>query len=136
MTFGVKHVIIPKCFIMLLTGFTGVICETNKDDCAGKDCYQGTCIDGVEQAFCLCPVGKMGSACDKGTSQRLWLLLLDTTKIGVKSCVFQITIVIILQLLLIYYFRLMHCYCNQLIAAFDRHCFRFYIKVPYSIAQQ
>ena len=80
---SVKHAIILKCFIkqmyLSLTGFTGVTCETNKDDCAGKECHQGTCIDGVEEAFCLCPVGKVGSACDKGTSQRLLSLLIESS---------------------------------------------------------
>ena len=57
--------------IFLHAGFTGVTCETNIDDCAGKDCHQGTCIDGVEEAFCHCPVGKVGPACDKGASCRV-----------------------------------------------------------------
>ena len=51
---------------LLQTGFTGVKCETNINDCTVKRCSQGTCIDGVEKAFCQCPVGKVGATCEKG----------------------------------------------------------------------
>jgi len=54
----------------LITGFTGDTCETNIDDCVYKECRHGTCIDGVQKAFCQCPVGKMGATCDKGK----WLI--------------------------------------------------------------
>ncbi|KAI0221250.1 hypothetical protein LSAT2_027365 [Lamellibrachia satsuma] len=62
---GTCHVEGGKAKCNCTQRFTGVTCETNKNDCFRKDCHEGTCIDGVEDAFCLCPVGKAGSACDK-----------------------------------------------------------------------
>ena len=37
----------------------------NIDDCGDRKCNGGECVDGVQTAFCRCPAGKMGPACDK-----------------------------------------------------------------------
>jgi len=50
-----------------------VTCETNINDCEGKDCGNGMCIDGVTKSFCQCPVGRIGSACNKGTCTQVYL---------------------------------------------------------------
>lgn len=41
---------------MTLTGFTGLDCEMNPDDCVRHQCQNGaTCLDGLGTYTCLCP---------------------------------------------------------------------------------
>lgn len=41
---------------MILTGFTGLDCEMNPDDCVRNQCQNGaTCRDGLGTYTCLCP---------------------------------------------------------------------------------
>lgn len=65
----------------LAAGFDGDNCENNMDDCAGVDCGQGECIDGVEQAFCKCPVGFTGLSCSKTTSRDLDLQMMASAEV-------------------------------------------------------
>ena len=60
---------------LLSIGFSGETCMTNIDDCIGKSCGNGKCIDGVAKAFCECPIGKIGSACNKGIANNLGSML-------------------------------------------------------------
>ena len=56
--------------LIFVSDFEGVICETSHNDCvdAGFGACQngGTCVDGIREYFCECPLGKTGPACDKG----------------------------------------------------------------------
>lgn len=41
---------------MILSGFTGLDCEMNPDDCVRHRCQNGaTCLDGLDTYTCLCP---------------------------------------------------------------------------------
>ena len=52
----------------ILTGYSGDLCEVDRDDCAATTCpATATCIDGVNQAFCRCPVGRAAPTCTTGT---------------------------------------------------------------------
>ena len=51
---------------LLVVGFTGDVCETNINDCEGRECNDGVCVDGINQAFCQCQTGKAGADCTKG----------------------------------------------------------------------
>lgn len=45
----------------ILTGWAGVECTTNLDDCIGNRCSEGsTCIDDVGYYTCKCPPGRVG----------------------------------------------------------------------------
>ncbi|VDI36495.1 Hypothetical predicted protein [Mytilus galloprovincialis] len=46
------------------TGWTGSCCSDNIDDCQGKSCNNGTCIDGVVSYNCSCDAGYTGATCD------------------------------------------------------------------------
>lgn len=65
---------------MILTGFTGLDCEINPDDCVRHQCQNGaTCLDGLGTYSCLCPKTWKGewfraslhssSACSRPPSQ-------------------------------------------------------------------
>ena len=42
-------------------GFTGLMCQTNIDDCVGVNCSgHGQCIDGMNNFTCLCQSGFTG----------------------------------------------------------------------------
>ncbi|CAN7992735.1 unnamed protein product, partial [Ixodes hexagonus] len=48
------------------TGFTGLHCEQNIDDCHPGLClHNGTCQDGVRDFSCLCPGGYEGRSCER-----------------------------------------------------------------------
>ena len=68
-------VLTAPCFVLSSTGFSGETCKTNIDDCIGKNCGNGKCIDGVGKAFCECPIGKIGSACNKGIPNNIGSML-------------------------------------------------------------
>ena len=52
----------------IFTGYSGDLCEVDRDDCAATTCpATATCIDGVNQAFCRCPVGRAAPTCTTGT---------------------------------------------------------------------
>lgn len=51
------------------SGFTGTLCETNIDDCAGNPCRNaGTCLDGINDFSCSCTLGFSGKDCSARTS--------------------------------------------------------------------
>ena len=48
------------------TGFTGVNCEVNIDDCKNVSCLNGgKCIDLINTYVCQCPVTHKGVHCEK-----------------------------------------------------------------------
>ena len=52
----------------IFTGYSGDLCEVDRDDCAATTCpATATCVDGVNQAFCRCPVGRAAPSCTTGT---------------------------------------------------------------------
>lgn len=43
-----------------VTGYTGILCETNIDDCQPNSCLNGApCVDGVNEFMCDCLAGKL-----------------------------------------------------------------------------
>ncbi|CAD5124522.1 DgyrCDS12800 [Dimorphilus gyrociliatus] len=46
-----------------LPGFSGKSCEINNDNCASTNCGDGICVDGQNEYFCRCPLGKTGLGC-------------------------------------------------------------------------
>ena len=52
----------------MFSGFTGDHCETEFNFCSGVNCNGGTCVNGADAAVCICPYGKEGDRCDKGTN--------------------------------------------------------------------
>ncbi|XP_014826970.1 PREDICTED: delta-like protein C, partial [Poecilia mexicana] len=51
------------------SGFTGTLCETNIDDCAGNPCRNaGTCLDGINDFSCSCTLGFSGKDCSVRSS--------------------------------------------------------------------
>lgn len=52
------------------SGFTGVRCEINVDECARNPCANGsTCIDRINDYTCTCPPGYTGRHCDRPTNR-------------------------------------------------------------------
>ena len=52
----------PHC--ACVQGFTGQFCETNIDDCASSPCLNnGTCVDGINNYYCLCQDKFMDKTC-------------------------------------------------------------------------
>lgn len=52
------------------SGFTGVRCEININECATNPCANGsTCVDGINSYTCACPSGYMGRHCDRPTDR-------------------------------------------------------------------
>lgn len=46
-------------------GFTGSYCQVNYDDCKDFECLNhGICVDGIADAWCLCPPGFVGKKFD------------------------------------------------------------------------
>lgn len=56
--------------VFLLTGFEGVNCEVNIDDCPGQLCQNGgKCIDGVNTYTCDCPPEWSGKYCNEDVDE-------------------------------------------------------------------
>lgn len=52
------------------SGFTGLRCEININECARNPCANGsTCIDRINDYTCTCPTGYTGRHCDKLTDR-------------------------------------------------------------------
>lgn len=49
---------------MTWTGFTGVLCEQNIDECDQGPCHYGVCKDGIATFSCECNPGYTGSICN------------------------------------------------------------------------
>lgn len=50
------------------SGFTGLRCESNINECARNPCANGsTCIDRINDYTCTCPPGYTGRHCDRPT---------------------------------------------------------------------
>ena len=47
--------LVPCCRCDCLSGYSGVSCEVNIDECASSPCNSGTCVDGVNKYTCVCP---------------------------------------------------------------------------------
>ena len=48
-----------------LSGFTGIQCEINIDDCSSNICMNNaSCIDGVHYYSCLCAENYTGTFCE------------------------------------------------------------------------
>lgn len=46
--------------------FSGDICENSDDNCGGVSCpATATCVDGIGDYFCECPLGKVGDDCNR-----------------------------------------------------------------------
>lgn len=46
------------------SGFTGILCQEDIDECKGVDCGQGVCVPGVGNYTCTCDSGWYGEFCD------------------------------------------------------------------------
>lgn len=52
------------------SGFAGLRCEINVDECARNPCANGsTCIDRINDYTCTCPPGYTGRHCDRHTNR-------------------------------------------------------------------
>lgn len=58
--------------LYFLSGFRGVNCEVNVDDCPGHKCMNGgTCVDGVNTYNCQCPPEWTGTRSFMKTTQSM-----------------------------------------------------------------
>jgi len=47
--------------VMVVSGFEGVYCQTDIDECASKPCQNGgVCVDKIAKFECHCPIGEPG----------------------------------------------------------------------------
>ena len=51
-----------------IDGYEGTFCEIDTNECAGVDCNNGTCIDGVNGFLCVCEDGYEGTFCEIDTN--------------------------------------------------------------------
>ncbi|WAR05343.1 FBP1-like protein [Mya arenaria] len=57
-------------FCQCLDGFSGLDCAVNVDECEGSLCPDNSvCVDGVNEATCVCHAGRVGENCDKDVFQ-------------------------------------------------------------------
>ncbi|XP_035824571.1 uncharacterized protein LOC101861248 [Aplysia californica] len=50
--------------------FTGKLCESHVNNCDTTACPPtATCIDGLDKAFCRCPLGNTGASCTEGVNE-------------------------------------------------------------------
>ena len=67
------------------TGFTGIDCEVNIDDCVNVTCQNnGRCIDEVNDYYCQCPVTHKGEHCEKSELLRCVNLLASVIRQNYK----------------------------------------------------
>ena len=45
------------------SGFTGLLCDENIDNCDPDPCHHGQCQDGIDSYTCICNPGYMGAIC-------------------------------------------------------------------------
>lgn len=50
--------------VMSSSGFTGLLCEENIDDCNPPPCHHGVCKDGIATFYCECNPGYTGAICN------------------------------------------------------------------------
>tara|TARA_B110000858_G_C17798179_1_gene473653 strand:- start:278 stop:2341 length:2064 start_codon:yes stop_codon:yes gene_type:complete len=73
------------------TGFTGMDCETNIDDCIGHVCTNsGTCADGVNSYTCACVTGYDGQYCENNIDDCVVSLNFPTLCFNGGTCVDRI----------------------------------------------
>lgn len=73
--------------LSFVSGYTGVNCETDIDDCVGNQCkYNSTCVDLVQGYRCECLPGYSGVRC----TDRLGML---TSRIAFDAISFVLFIV-------------------------------------------
>ena len=70
-------------------GFTGLMCQTNIDDCVGVNCSgNGQCVDGVNNFTCLCQSGFTGVLCSKNV-QDMKLAIFGLQCSHKSTCTYQ-----------------------------------------------
>ncbi|KAH3850646.1 hypothetical protein DPMN_093071, partial [Dreissena polymorpha] len=62
---GVCYVHLDEYFCLCPSGFNGINCEIDTDECRPAPCKNGaTCEDGVDMFICHCPAGYTGHLCE------------------------------------------------------------------------
>jgi hypothetical protein len=60
----------PSVVYVCASGFSGIQCQTNIDECASAPCANGgTCVDDINQFACLCPLGYSGLVCSTDVNE-------------------------------------------------------------------
>ncbi|XP_052269942.1 MAM and LDL-receptor class A domain-containing protein 1-like [Dreissena polymorpha] len=63
---GVCYVHLDEYFCLCPSGFNGINCEIDTDECRSSPCKNGApCEDGVDKFICHCPDGYTGHLCDR-----------------------------------------------------------------------
>ncbi|XP_033736405.1 uncharacterized protein LOC117324594 [Pecten maximus] len=79
------------------TGYTGVHCDQDIDDCLGDPCSNGgVCVDGVQSYICECPVGYHGTHCELTRDKEITIQSTTGAIVAVAVVVPLVVIVIIL----------------------------------------
>jgi hypothetical protein len=51
-------------------GFSGALCQTNINECAGSPCQNGgACVDGINGYLCACAPGFSGTNCQVNVNE-------------------------------------------------------------------